>query len=186
MLDEIRKKFKLKSLKEKLKTEIDRYYTTNLNDEEAEYLKIVSNYIEYYNYRAWTCKWLFYGFSCVKIVALAGVTFVNALNVVNDISVIAVLSTTLCLVIEGMLALFRLQEKWILYRNTDNVLLSEVRQYISGEGKYSGLEERFSAFVKNVESIIGEEARKWNDTVVEREKKQNADTKEVTENKETN
>ena len=85
-----------------------------------------------------------------------------------------------------MLALFRLQEKWILYRNTDNVLLSEVRQYISGEGKYSGLEERFSAFVKNVESIIGEEARKWNDTVVEREKKQNADTKEVTEKKETN
>lgn len=59
MLDEIRKKFKLKSLKEKLKTEIDRYYTTNLNDEEAEYLKIVSNYIEYYSYRAWTCKWLF-------------------------------------------------------------------------------------------------------------------------------
>lgn len=64
--------------------------------------------------------------------------------------------------------------------------MSEVRQYISGEGKYSGLEERFSAFVKNVESIIGEEARKWNDTVVEREKKQNADTKEVTEKKETN
>lgn len=179
MLEEIRKKLKVKSLKEKLREEIGKYYTIKSDKKEEDYLKITSNYIEYYNYRAWTCKWFFYGLSCIKIFALAGVAFAKAFDVNADISLLAVCSTTLCLLIEGMLALFRLQEKWILYRNTDNVLQSEVREYISATGKYEKSDERFALFVKNVEGIIGDEARKWNDTVMERERKQNISEKDT-------
>ena len=115
-----------------------------MNAEEQEYLNVVFNYIRYYNIRAFRCKWGFYGTSLIKILSLSGITFLKVAGENGaDFSTVAAVVTTMCLAIEGIVALFKWQEKWILYRNTQNALMREERQFATGQGIYDDKEIRF-------------------------------------------
>lgn len=155
-----------------MSNDIKKYYFDKIDVSSDEYLQVVSNYIDYYHYRAWTCKWWFYGLNTVKLFALFSAVIIRLIKSGEDISAYVAASSAICLAIEGVLALYHLQEKWILYRNTNNALMSEVRFFAASEGEYQNQEERFGIFVEKVESIIGDEARKWNETVTEKNKKE--------------
>ena len=159
-------------MKEWLKKEVHQYYIQELDAEREAYVEVVSNYIDYYNSRAFRCKMLFYGTNFAKIVGLAGITFVKVIEKDgSNFSTVAAVITTLCLVLEGAMALFRWQEKWILYRNAQNALMKEKRQFAVREGIYSNTEDYFSLFVMTVEGIIDDEARKWNSYMREQQQK---------------
>lgn len=162
----------IKFLREILSKDIKKYYFDKIDVDSDEYFQVVSNYIEYYHYRAWTCKGWFYGLNTVKLLALFSGVIMKLIKSEEDISVYMAASSAVCLAIEGVLALYHLQDKWILYRNTNNALMSEVRLFATSEGEYQEKEKRFSLFVEKVESIIGDEARKWNETVTEKNKKE--------------
>lgn len=161
-------------IKKWLNKEVHQYYIRELNAEEQDYLGVVSNYIEYYNIRAFRCKWGFYGTSLIKILGLSSITFLKIMGKDGvEFATMAAAVTTMCLAIEGIVALFKWQEKWILYRNTQNALMREDRQFTEGQGIYSNEEDRFSKFVETVEGIIDDEARKWNTYVQEKNSQKN-------------
>ena len=161
-------------IKSWLNKEVHQYYIRELNAEEQDYLDVVSNYIEYYNIRAFRCKWGFYGTSLIKILGLSSITFLKIIGEDGTgFATMAAAVTTMCLAMEGIVALFKWQEKWILYRNTQNALMREDRQFTEGQGIYSNEEDRFSKFVETVEGIIDDEARKWNTYVKEKNSQKN-------------
>ena len=166
-------------IKSWLNKEVHQYYIRELNAEEQDYLNVVSNYIEYYNIRAFRCKWGFYGTRLIKILGLSSVTFLKIIGKDGTgFATMAAAVTTTCLAMEGIVALFKWQEKWTLYRNTQNALMSEDRQFTEGQGIYSNEEDRFSKFVETVEGIIDDEARKWNTYVKEKTSQKNESTGE--------
>lgn len=149
-----------------MKTEkIDLYCLGYIGATEQDYLKVVSNYIVYYQEHAKIYKVQYYALSCFKIIILLLVPAMHMISLFSSSSYIATLSSSTCLAIEAIMSLFHMKEKWILYRNTNNALLSEQRQFASASGKYYEVEERFRMFVLNVENIIDAEAREWNETV---------------------
>lgn len=68
-----------------------------------------------------------------------------------------------------------------MYRNTQNALMREDRQFTEGQGIYSNEEDRFSKFVETVEGIIDDEARKWNTYVQEKNSQKNENEGKVYE-----
>lgn len=137
---------------------------------ETDYMNSLINYIEYYNYRSRNCKYFFYTLMIIKIVSF-GVIPIMELAQLNGSSAIRIsIVSFIGLLCETVQETFRLKEKWILYRNTGNRLMSEQRQYAVKKGKYSDLEDTFQHFVENIENIIDDEARKWDETV-KKEKK---------------
>lgn len=72
------------AIKQWLKNEVHQYYIQELNAEEQDYLKVVSNHIEYYNIRAFRCKWEFYGTSLVKILRLSGIILMKVIGKVGS------------------------------------------------------------------------------------------------------
>lgn len=46
--------------------------------------------------------------------------------------------------------------------------MAEVRHFATSEGNYSNKEKRFLTIVNTVESMISAEARKWNETMQEK------------------
>ena len=135
------------------------------------YLEIVDAYIVYYHMRAQKCKIQFYVFNVVKYLTLAIIPVIQALGGIDKYPWIATISASVCLFIETILKLWRTEEKWILYRSTNNTLMSEKRQYITSKGSYNKVEDSFELFVERVESIIDDEAHKWVATF--KEKKEN-------------
>lgn len=149
-----------------MKTEkIDLYCLNYVGATEQDYLKVVSNYIIYYQEHAKIYKVQYYALSILKIVVLMLIPVIQTISQVAMFSGFAALSSSICLALEAIMSLFHLKEKWILYRNTNNALLSEQRQFATCSGKYCEVKECFKMFVLNVEEIIDAEAREWNATV---------------------
>lgn len=146
----------------KLQEEVQKYYIQELDAKQEDYLKIVSNYIEYYNIRAFCCKMSFYITNLAKILGLSGVTIVKMIESDgNNFSTIAAIIAAMCLILEGVNSLFRWHEKWILYRNVQNILMGEVRKFVVKKGIYQDEDNSFSIFVETVENIIDDEAHRW-------------------------
>lgn len=163
----------IKFLEGRLSEDIHKYYMDEIKDgEEKEYLLVVSNYIQYYHCRAWFCKHVYCALNVLKLAALAGITICGVIS--KQSGIFAAVSSALCLFLEGIMALYHLREKWILYRNTNNTLMSEVRCYVVSQGKYQNSDQKFSDFVDTVENIIGDEARKWNETVQQKKREQSS------------
>lgn len=153
-----------KNLKENEKNITD-FYFHKYSGEVTEYLKIVENYIEYYHFRARKCKYKYYSFNIIKYIALALIPVVQSFGGIQKFPWIATIVSSICLLTEAILELLRTKEKWILYRNTDNALLKEQREFVTGKGKYIHEEDKYAIFVKMVESLIDDEARKWSEMV---------------------
>lgn len=145
----------------KNKKSLSRFYFQKDDDVEKDYLAIVGKYIEYYHFRAKKCKREYYGFSIVKYVALAAIPVIQSFGGIKKYPWLAAIFSSLSLLIESILKLWKTEEKWILYRSTSNTLMSEQRQYVVKRGKQLENEDEFGEFVKRVESVVDDEARKW-------------------------
>lgn len=146
---------KIKMKRSKKKSTVNYYFTDYANVKE-NYLSIVKCYIEYYHRRARNCKRQYYICNMLKYLALAIIPVTQVIDSTKNLPWIAAVSSSLCIVIESILKLWRTQEKWILYRTTYNMLMSEQRQYIA-----LGEEYKFDMFVQRVEALIDNEAYKW-------------------------
>lgn len=63
-------------------------------------------------------------------------------------------------IVEGMQALFKYKDNWIVYRSTSEALVRERFLFQSKAGAYSG-EQAFPRFVEQVEQILTAENRVW-------------------------
>lgn len=153
--------------------DIQQYYIKDMEDAQKKYLEVVSNYINYYHRRACTCKYMYYGLNVLKtfillIATISGAILKNDMEHTTQITLV-LCAPTICLTIETIIGLFHLHEKWTHYRNANNALMKEMRDFAVLEGKYN-TENPFQIFVDAVEGIIENEARKWSNKIQKKEK----------------
>lgn len=152
------------------KTEIYKYYLHCTANVQKNYLDIVENYIKYYHFRAVKCKRMYYFINIIKIAILGAVPVLHLAPKVSDAAWIIAIVSAAGLAMETILGLFRYKDKWQLYRDTNNTLMSEQRKYYCNVDNYKnqGNDKAWNKFVVNIENIVGEEARKWSDGMKEK------------------
>lgn len=140
---------------------MDKQPTGEMN--ESKYLTIVHNYIQYYYERADKYKIWYLALSVAKFLVLAAIPVSQTLTQFVSLPWLAAGGSSLCILLESVTELFRMKDKWILYRRVGNDLMSEERQYVMRVGVYQEEDEdrNFRLFVTNVENIIGKEASSW-------------------------
>lgn len=129
----------------------------------AEYFRVVHNYVQYYYKRASLYKIWYLGLSVTKLLILAMIPVSQTFAKLSDLPWIAAGASSLCILLESVIELFRMKEKWVLYRKVGNDLMREGRQYAMKAGAYQDEDEEknFRIFVVNAENIIGEESSSW-------------------------
>lgn len=129
----------------------------------AEYFRVVRNYAQYYYRRAGVYKIWYLGLSVIKLLILAMIPVSQTFTQLSDLPWIAAGASSLCILLESVTELFRMKEKWVLYRKVGNDLMREGRQYAMKSGGYQDEDEEknFRIFVANVENIIDEESSSW-------------------------
>lgn len=144
----------------KLFDDIQKYYFKDEKDTEKIFHEIVSNYIKFYHIRALRNQYAFYIMSGIKIIAVASIPLFQVTGTLS--AEWATGASAISLIMEGFIALLHVQDKWHLYRSTNNVLLQEQREYTMRIGKYSNNQiDVFKVYVENVEALIDDEAKKW-------------------------
>lgn len=140
--------------------DIQKYYFKDEQDAEKGFYEIVSNYIKFYHFRALRNQYVFYIMSGIKIIAVASIPVFQVMEILS--AEWAAGASAVSLIMEGFIALLHVQDKWHLYRSTNNALLKEQREYITRIGKYSNNQiDVFKLYVGNVEALIGDEGKKW-------------------------
>lgn len=131
--------------------------------DKAKYFKVVCNYVQYYYERARVYKIWYLGLSVTKLLILAMIPVSQTFTQLSDLPWIAAGASSLCILLESVVELFRMKEKWVLYRKVGNDLMREGRQYAMKSGGYQDEDEEknFRIFVINAENIIGEESSSW-------------------------
>lgn len=160
--------------KSKMKVDCSKYYHFDgeCEDVQKEYLKIVENYIEYYHKRANNCKYTFYIISSIKVILIALVPITQLYSDMEIMKLLSVIASTLVLALESLLGLYKLRDKWFLYRETCNILMSELRTFQVLGNCCSICRDTFEKFVLEIEGRINDEARKWVQTVRRKEEDQ--------------
>lgn len=128
-----------------------------------EYFRVVHNYVQYYYERARLYKIWYLGLSVTKLLLLAMIPVSQTFMQLSDLPWIAAGASSLCIFLESVMELFRMKEKWVLYRKVGNDLMSEERQYVMKAGGYQDEDEErnFRIFVAKTENIIYEESSSW-------------------------
>lgn len=128
-----------------------------------EYFRVVHNYVQYYYERAGVYKIWYLGLSVTKLLILAMIPVSQTFAQLSELPWIAAGASSLCILLESVTELFRMKEKWVLYRKVGNDLMREGRQYAMKAGVYQNDEEEknFQIFVANAENIISEESASW-------------------------
>lgn len=159
-------------MKQNCSNDIKKYYLDDTNDKERNYHNVVSNYIKFYHCRAKLNRFLFYIMSIIKIILLTSIPF---LQIKSNLSPEwATGASSISLALEGIIALTRVQDKWQLYRSTNNSLMQEQREYMTKTGKYSASTDNvFTLYVQNIENIINNEGKKWSSTVKDSKQESN-------------
>ncbi|MCM1183315.1 MAG: DUF4231 domain-containing protein [Roseburia sp.] len=144
----------------------DLYYMDSMcaaGEKREEYLEVVHNYIRYYYARAGHYKTWYLCLSVIKVVVLAIIPVSQTLPQVIALPWLVAGASSLCILLESLMELFGMKDRWILYRRVGNDLMREERQYVTKTGGYAGRddEENFRIFVPNIENIIGNEASDW-------------------------
>ena len=158
-------------LNKSIEDEIKKYYIEKKCESNRDtYLNKISNYIKYYHLRAWKCKVAFYSFNVIKIVSVASIPVLQTFEP-TDSGTCIVVASAVSILMESLIALFHLHDKWSLYRGANNALLKEKREYDMGQGKYKDKEdedEKFTLFFNEVEGIISNEGEKWSKIIKEK------------------
>ena len=137
-------------------------FDNKFQNKQERYLNIVENYIEYYHMRAYFSKYFYYICSTIKIMLVALIPVIQLLDLTQYTKIIITMSSAIILIIEGILSLYKSKYKWFLYRDTCNILLSELRKYqAKADDGVCYCTNEFIEFVDTAESIIDDEARKW-------------------------
>lgn len=143
------------------------YCIWNPENSREESMKVVRAYINYYQQRSDLYKHAYFTLSVIKYGALAAIPVFEAVPGLNGHPWVVVAASSICILIDSMIHLFSMKEKWILYRRSNSKLMSEQRQYAANCGKYHALDEesRYDLFVQSVEKIYSSEALEWCETV---------------------
>lgn len=133
---------------------------------ENDYLRVVHNYIHYYYRTAEIYKWWYLVLCVVKLLILATIPVIQTISQMGGFPWVTAGLSGVCILLESVIQLFKMKEKWILYRRAGNDLMHEERKYVMGVGMYHANEqERMERFVECVESLIINEAYKWNEMI---------------------
>lgn len=166
----------------KLFDDIQKYYFRDEKDTDEKYHEIVSNYINFYHLRALRNQYAFYIMSGIKIIAVASIPFFQVAGILS--AEWAVGASAVSLIMEGFIALLHVQDKWHLYRSTNNLLLQEQREYTMRVGKYrDNQEDIFKMYVENIEMLIDDESKKWFSTIQDNKNNLEDRKKQVLENR---
>ncbi len=151
--------------------------------DEKEYKESrLDNQIAWYDRKSGWHKWWY---TCVKVMEIA---FAAGIPVVLAISELAGAATTLAMVLRGLAAvlgagvavlsgvqgIYKLQENWMAYRTTCEMLRHEKYFYEMGCGPYKDAEGRACLLVQRVEELISRENTNWQ-RYMEEAKKKDAD-----------
>lgn len=134
---------------------------------------MVTSYIEYYHMRARGCKAAFYTTNIMKFLLLGLIPVLQVAKLFEGSSWVLTAITSGIVFIESIQELFRMKDKWVLYRDSCNKLLSLQRRFLGGGGTQS--EEERKQYISDVERLIGEEAGLWLGMAKEEKKKENAE-----------
>ena len=123
-----------------------------------DYDQIVLTYIEYYHLKAQRYKRGFYMFSLIKIIMIGILPVLQIAGISTSVPWVITAFSSGIIVVESITELWRLREKWILYRNTCNRLMTVQRQYMRSRGKGN---KRMRKYIEAVEAVINEEGNGW-------------------------
>lgn len=161
---------------EKIK-DITLYYAVTDKITIKDYDKIVSNYIQYYNFRARRCKAGFYCLTVIKLLIISFIPIFDAMEIFDKIHWGITAFSSGIFFVESILEMCRVREKWILYRDTFNKLIS-VQRYFMGS-TIKEIDENRLNYIGLVEDIIGEEAKNWYEIIKKTIQGEKADNNEV-------
>lgn len=125
------------------------------------YDKLALSYIDYYHKRATISKWSFLLFNLAKIILIGMLPVFQMTCIVDAYPWIITALASGALIMESIIELWRLKEKWILYRSTCSRLMAVQRQYA---GKTQDDDPDLEKYVADIELIISEEGSKWLET----------------------
>jgi len=156
------------------KSKTPKYCISDWNKGREELPDIVLAYIDYYDNRADLYKYTYRILSILKYAALAVIPVIQISSAASDFPWIVAIFSSLCILLDSIINLFQMKEKWILYRNTNCKLMSEQRQYLLHMGGYYGLdnEQCLQMFVSKMEEIVGCESKEWRETALKPEVQQ--------------
>ena len=124
-----------------------------------EYDHTVFAYIQYYHIRARRCKNWYYMFSFAKVILVGMIPVLQAMSMIEKYPWVLAAFSSGILVLESAVELFKLKEKWRLYRNTCNQLMTVQRKYASG--CWENINKEAKEYIEDVEAIINGEAGMW-------------------------
>lgn len=127
--------------------------------EQEKYIKErVKDQIEWHSKKSTLYKRCFLGLSVISLVISVVVS--ATIKSGNYLSFYLSLAVPVC---TGLMAIFRYQEKWNIYRNTAESLKSEFYRFETKIGVYS-TDNSFNVFVEKIENILNNNNQKWSDT----------------------
>lgn len=130
--------------------------------------------LEYFSAAASKAKSRYQWIKIAEILVAATIPFLSAMITAQSLYlriVVGVLGVFVT-IFSGMLMLYKYQEDWVNFRATAEALKSEKYLFLSRSGPYKNAAGR-SNFVVRIESILGDENRKWQQYVL---KKDNTDS----------
>lgn len=120
--------------------------------------------IAWYDDKSAIQKKIYYWSKAVATLLTASIPVCTGLILKFHYMVIIVsIIAALCLVIESILSLTKVHEKWIEYRSITETLRHEKYMYLVETGVYDNMQkdDKFKFFVERIESIISQENNNW-------------------------
>ena len=163
--------------------------TTEMEDFEVLYKNIRNEVIrerirssgQWYIERAIRYKRYFYILSIIGIVLPLLITSVNVFGCTheNQVRVITAIASAIVSLTTGLLTFTKCGEKWTLYRNTIEMIKSELTVYWAKASTQE--EEELIMLVSRLEDIMNKEHNKWN-KIQEEDEKFTSKADETTQN----
>lgn len=139
-------------------------YIMEKESEFAQYIECIKSYIDYYDRRSRFYKGLYYVLNIVKLASVACVPVLEIVCSDMTLNWVVVAASSLAILCESTVGIFKAKEKWIEYRNTCDKLAQEQRIFMMKSESYDEMKEQQEcekAFVKHIEAIIGKENGSW-------------------------
>jgi hypothetical protein len=127
----------------------------------------VEDQLKYYSRKGGQNKKYYLGLKISQLIAAALLPFVSVfISVEHDWAkyVVAFLGT-LVTILEGVLAVGKYHEKWIMYRSAGEALKQEKFLFLMQAGNYTGADAAMQ-FVNRIELILGKENSGWQQMIV--------------------
>lgn len=139
-----------------------------------ELARVALLYIDYYHDKAQLYKYAYRGLSVVKYLTLGAIPVIQVIPAAKRFPWTVAVLSSMSIMLDSIINLFQMKDKWIIYRKTDSRLLSEQRLFTLLAGEYYGLDEEQSQqkFIGKFEEIVGCESNEWSEIVLKPEARQ--------------